>query len=312
MFISHSNPRNKFSKRVISKWRTVSSVCQELFRLLVTLFFARKAKNIVIDPWHGELGYELLYWVPFIRQILKRGNYNSITIKSRKATKAIYQELLGHLCKTLNFDFEFSFEGPLKQIEPTATKVYQDDTLYINASIFYVLIRLVRAGYFRVNWIFFLFHFTVRVRRSAGRSVVVWVYKNDCLDANLGNVVASVERIIETLDSELDITIAYGGEDKAHNDYDIAKKISLNPNTNVRVLRYDKSHNGKGFDKLIDKILGSDILICTEGGGCYVGYYACGQIISLSNKTVRHFKHHRIFESKFEAENQINRRRIVV
>lgn len=303
---------HRIAKKVKRKSCTVKNVLGELYRLFLTMVFARVAKHVVIDKWHGELGYELLYWIPFVRYVTKKGGYQSISVYSRQATYTIYHDAFRSLCNRFEFSSDYSFHGPRKQIQPSEKRIYSNGTLFVNASTLYVLIRLVRAGYLKASWTFRFFQFPKGREHSNASSAVIWVYKNDCLDAGLDDVVSALDKIILSMRNAGNITIAYGQNDESHHDYDLAQRISTLPGTTIEVLHYDKSYNGKGFDDLISRILEADTLICTEGGGSYVGYYGCKNVISLSNRVIEHYAQHRTFEAKFEGENRINRWRAIV
>lgn len=51
-------------------------------------------KKIIFGPWLGEVGYELLYWIPFIRKLCKNNNlsYENIYIISRGGVSEWYSD----------------------------------------------------------------------------------------------------------------------------------------------------------------------------------------------------------------------------
>ena len=56
---------------------------------------ARSGKTIVVGPWTGEIGFELLYWIPFVRWAAEKFNLppDRLVIVSRGGTQAWYAGL---------------------------------------------------------------------------------------------------------------------------------------------------------------------------------------------------------------------------
>jgi hypothetical protein len=60
---------------------------------------AKKEQPLIVGPWTGEVGYELLYWIPFVRWALSAGNVlpERVTVVSRGGTASWYSGIpMGH------------------------------------------------------------------------------------------------------------------------------------------------------------------------------------------------------------------------
>lgn len=57
--------------------------------------FQRSRRPIILGPWVSEVGYELLYWVPFVRWVKRTFNLEErrLVVVSRGGTEAWYQDI---------------------------------------------------------------------------------------------------------------------------------------------------------------------------------------------------------------------------
>jgi hypothetical protein len=57
--------------------------------------FARSDRPIIVGPWCGEVGFELLYWIPFVRWLTERAHVDGdrLVVVTRGGADVWYQEL---------------------------------------------------------------------------------------------------------------------------------------------------------------------------------------------------------------------------
>ena len=75
----------------------------EIDRALAAI--ARDARPIAVGPWLGEVGFELLYWVPFVRWFTERYDVDPgrMIAVSRGGASAWYTPFATHACDALAF-----------------------------------------------------------------------------------------------------------------------------------------------------------------------------------------------------------------
>ena len=150
-------------------------------------------KRIVIPEWKGELGYELLYWIPFV-QHPRRGNFDEISVNSRLALRSIYQSRLGSLTNVLKFKSDLSATHPTKQISLVHKYFFASGSLVLEPAYLYNLVRMCRAGYVQPKTIFRFINFSppktshksVCVESdvtsfSTEKVATIWLYENDTM-----------------------------------------------------------------------------------------------------------------------------------
>lgn len=67
--------------------------------------FLRDDRPIIVGPWTGEVGFELLYWLPFVRWVVSRYgiDVSRLTVVSRGGTASWYGALAGRYADVFSF-----------------------------------------------------------------------------------------------------------------------------------------------------------------------------------------------------------------
>lgn len=65
---------------------------------------ARSDRPVIVGPWSGEVGFELLYWVPFVTWALARANVSAdrVVVLSRGGPRSWYAHLAGRYLDALS------------------------------------------------------------------------------------------------------------------------------------------------------------------------------------------------------------------
>ena len=185
----------------LAEWRSAG-----LRRRLATL--GAETRPIVVGPWLGEVGFELLYWIPFLRWFAREYGIASerLTAISRGGPASWYRPFAGSYQDVFDYasgeDFRREHErrvrelGEQKQLRPTgfeqeivaqvAGKIGLRDAATIHPSVMYELFRPYWWGHVDDRWV----HRHARFMRlstdaDAGVAVsrpyaVVKFYFNDC------------------------------------------------------------------------------------------------------------------------------------
>ena len=95
----------QFSERVL---RRVSERSVEIDEERVLDRLARLAKGsgpVLVGPWAGEVGFELVYWIPFVRWALGHAGIDParVTVLSRGGTASWYAGLGGDYAEVLDY-----------------------------------------------------------------------------------------------------------------------------------------------------------------------------------------------------------------
>ncbi len=71
------------------------------------------AGPIIVGPWVGEVGFELLYWIPFLQWALEAGRIerSRITVVSRGGTASWYHHIADHYVDVLDLLSEEEFQS---------------------------------------------------------------------------------------------------------------------------------------------------------------------------------------------------------
>jgi hypothetical protein len=83
---------------------------------------ARGGGDVVAGPWTGEVGFELLYWIPFLGWLAEQGlDGRRLTVVSRGGAASWYAHLTTRYVDILDLvsaeEFRRRTEGPKKQVE---------------------------------------------------------------------------------------------------------------------------------------------------------------------------------------------------
>jgi hypothetical protein len=177
---------------------------------------AASGRPIVAGPWLGEVGFELLYWVPFLAWFAERFaiDPSRLTALSRGGTASWYAPFAGHYRDVLDYITPEAFHahhdarvreiGEQKQTRMTsferemvgmiAADARIDDAALLHPSAMYRLLRPFWWGHVDESWV----HRHARYRRytAAGRAELprlpdsycaVKFYFNDCFPATAAN-----------------------------------------------------------------------------------------------------------------------------
>jgi hypothetical protein len=65
---------------------------------------ARSGRPVILGPWLGEVGFEILYWIPFLRWVLERVGLDPsrVTAVSRGGPSGWYADVAAHYADVLD------------------------------------------------------------------------------------------------------------------------------------------------------------------------------------------------------------------
>jgi len=208
-FVRAAVPRRLRIQTSLAVGEIVSgSVRRELARL------AGGSKPIVIGPWLGEVGFELLYWIPFVAWFTDtfRVNPDRLVVISRGGVESWYRHLAGRYRDAFDYlsPSAFSFEhqqrtaelGEQKQTRPTAGErslvenvrrdLALEDAGVLHPSAMYRILRQYWWGHASVDWVYRHARYRQLLPSPAwpdrrDRYVAVKFYFNDCFPATIAN-----------------------------------------------------------------------------------------------------------------------------
>ena len=106
-------------------WQSDAEATQQAaLRKALRLVDTRDA-DVIVGPWTGEVGFELLYWIPFLNWLVEQGfDSRRMIVVSRGGASAWYQHLTPRYVDILDVvapaDFQSQTAGPKKQLEGRA------------------------------------------------------------------------------------------------------------------------------------------------------------------------------------------------
>lgn len=282
-------------------------------RFRIFLYLSGFCKKIEIPPWSGELGYELLYWIPFLKRSLLNKYFDEIIVTTRSPLKEIYLTELGEYAETITFTGTPYFKKPSKQISLNSNGFFRNGRLIFEPCYMYLFLRLCRAGYVRPSKIdkwFLLGHKnrnTLGKKTCSGVSLIatLWIYENDSIK-KLSN--KQLQFIIDALFQKgvKIMKVLCSSDHTEHVDYNFSD-IILPLNVELHRLTYEKKVDGSGLNTVINCIENSDYLVCSEGGGSYFSYYFGTRLVTVKNFSNPEFFMHHYFEQKHQQSNKIER-----
>ena len=136
-------------------WQSDDDTTQQAL-LQRVLKSARGSGDVVAGPWTGEVGFELMYWIPFLTWLVEQGlDRRRLVIVSRGGAAPWYAHLASRYADILDFmspeEFRERTAGPKKQTEAgrefdtsvidrvRARLSLGDDTTVIHPSLMYRL-----------------------------------------------------------------------------------------------------------------------------------------------------------------------------
>ncbi len=289
---------------------------RDILVLLETIYWARKSRIVTVEAWHGELGYELLYWIPFLKFLLSFGDFELVKINSRFGMEKLYRQELRNRCAVVDFSSNYEFLGTHKQIMYARQPRQKDGELFVNAAAIYTIVRLVRSGYLPL-WLsakFFRFPNGVSKQNQSPNqpsSALLWIYSNDYLDFDDDAIEIAVTKLLLEKKSLQKVFIACGDEtDRAHPDYSFHELNKKLPKVKFEFVKYSKQFHSSSFASLIETATSVDLLVCTAGGGSYLAYYGSASLVTIANKRQALFKNHRYYEKLMENSTLTQRETI--
>jgi hypothetical protein len=80
---------------------------------------ARSGRPVLVGPWTGEIGFELLYWIPFVRWVTEKFGIapERVTIVSRGGTRAWYAGLGDHYVDAFSLVTPDAFRDATEQVK---------------------------------------------------------------------------------------------------------------------------------------------------------------------------------------------------
>jgi hypothetical protein len=256
---------------------------------------ARRPGRIVVGPWHSEIGFELLYWIPMLRHALEAAGVGPerVTAVSRGGVASWYEgiageyvDLLDHVSvdelRALHSEREKAFGvqkqlGPLKSEEQLLERMvpgYRESATLIHPSAMYRLfhfffgpaqpISIVERNTMH-RPIVSPEHEPVPLDDQPAEYVAVKAYFSSCFPDNPANrefVTDLVKRIAEEREVVLlDTGLRLDDHDDFHLDRPNVHSLrdSLPPERNLAIQT--------------QMIAGADALVSTYGGFSYLGPY---------------------------------------
>jgi hypothetical protein len=228
---------------------------------------ARDTRPIIVGPWLGEVGFELLYWIPFLRWFT--GQYavhrDRVICVSRGGASVWYSEFASRSHDVLGFMTQEEFRhknaeraeslGEQKQIASTPVEDHivalvrqreESDAAVLHPSMMYRLFAPYWWGHRPMAWIRRYTHFAP-VRPPSlpielpGAYTAVKFYFNDCFKSTAENR-AFVERTIRQLAEDgpvISLSTGVTVDDHSPCEPDVAAmqeiRHLLSPQTNLAV-----------------------------------------------------------------------------
>ena len=223
---------------------------------------------ILVGPWLGEVGFELLYWIPFLRWFTEQHGVAAdrvIAVSRGGSAAAWYGSIAGRTHDALAFmspdDFKRRNEdrrgrlGEQKQIAPTPlddeivqfVRGAEGETAVLHPSTMYRLFAPYWWGHQPISWVRQYTRFTplvppaLPVDLPAGGYVAVKFYFNDCFRDTPGTR-AWVDRTVRELAAEgpvISLSTGVAVDDHAPCEPDIAAMQGiqhlLSPQSNLLV-----------------------------------------------------------------------------
>ena len=278
-----------------------------IFFLLFKYFTALKIRNfstILIGPWKGELGYELLYWIPFVSFFLKNKKIKKIIILTRKPMSRFYLQSLKN-SENSKIDFininDYKSKKQFDNMEEKNTlrkirikKKIKNNFFILHPEYFYNFIRLHSIGLIGISTIKRLLNLEIfkevkKNKINKKKIFTIWLYKNDYLDKKQINL----KKINHILKKNNTVNLIYSNESyQNHTDYSHREIQFNNKKINIKYVKYSKKNFSKNLNKIFKIIENSNYFCSTWGGSSYLGYYLGTNILFLYNKKPKiHYKH---------------------
>jgi hypothetical protein len=225
-------------------------------------------RPVIAGPWLGEVGFELLYWIPFLRWALAAGGIDParVTAVSRGGPEAWYQDVAGRYRDVLDFWSAEEFrnrnearsraagERKQAQIGEPDREIFERVMLEVGGpadllhpSLMYGLYRTFWWGHATPAWVHRHARFG-RYRPAAGVSlpalpaayVAVKFYFNECFPATDQNRAAAslIVRRLSERTAVVELSTGLALDD--HSDYDLAGRAAsvrsvMTPRDNLAV-----------------------------------------------------------------------------
>lgn len=92
---------------------------------------ARSDRPIVAGPWCGEVGFELLYWIPFVTWLVERARVERrrVTVLTRGGAHAWYRHLAGEDVEILDLVSAEAFRSHARALKQDALSRFDRDLL---------------------------------------------------------------------------------------------------------------------------------------------------------------------------------------
>ncbi len=279
----------------------------ELFQIYA---YYKNKKNIIFGPWKGELGYELLYWIPFISKIIKFGKFNKIYIICNESRQIFYKKIF-YKKKFIDLNFIEQIESQSHKKVIIKTKIYDIYDLprnikHIDPAIMYNILRVKRKLFISDRLVSKFFDYLFlnfnEKKFNTRNNNIAWLYKNDYL------IVDQNKKIdIENLTNEKSLIVIYSNE--VHDGhYDLLPNIL----SNYSIIKYEKSKFEIGFSDIINKINDSSKYISTWGGASYIGAYLGIDTVLVYSKDVKKYSHHKYHENKLFKYINLSYKKIIL
>jgi hypothetical protein len=80
---------------------------------------ARSGRPVIVGPWTGEIGFELLYWIPFVRWAAEKFGIPAerVTVVSRGGTQSWYAGLADHYVDAFSLVTPSQFRGATEAVK---------------------------------------------------------------------------------------------------------------------------------------------------------------------------------------------------
>jgi hypothetical protein len=267
---------------------------------------------VIAGPFVGELGFELLYWIPALRRLLGRHGIDpaQVTAVSRGGADLWYRDIAGSYVDAYDLlpPEEFTARlrrrrgqaGDSKQLGPLDLDLdlldaarglgRLDDPVVVHPSAMYTRLRYLWADERPMSVAGRRLEFArLEAERPAGlpgHYVALKVYTSDCLPATDENSRVLTETVGRLAEHTPVVLLSDQAAYDDHRDFGIRREPGV-----VRSKQSDPRHN------LADKasvVAGASALVCTYGGFSYLGAFLGVPAVTLHSHATFNPVHPRV------------------
>jgi len=103
-------------------WQSDAEAAQQAALRKALRLVENRDRDVIVGPWTGEVGFELLYWIPFLNWLVEQGfDSRRMVVVSRGGAGCWYRHLTSRYVDILDIvspaDFQSQTDGPKKQFQ---------------------------------------------------------------------------------------------------------------------------------------------------------------------------------------------------